>query len=305
MPHLLTFMLLSVPLQAENPTELGKVRWQRDLDAALAQSKKSGKPVFALFQEIPGCSTCQNFGSGPLSQPLLVEAIETEFVPLAIYNNRKGKDSQVLKRFGEPSWNNPVVRFLGADGKDVIKRRDRVWKTGGIAKRMVDALSAASRPVPGYLDAVVQEHSERKEKTTFAMHCFWDGEARLGAMDGVIATRTGHVGGAEVVEVTFAPGRTGIGKLLKAARGQGCASRVFAQSKEQYEAAKAIIGDRARLLTTAIRPAKSSDQKFALRRSRYAKLDLTPFQQTKVNAALRLGKTPDKWLSPRQLAKIR
>ncbi len=38
----------------ENPVELGKVKWQRDHDAAFAQAKKIGKPVLVLFQEVPG-----------------------------------------------------------------------------------------------------------------------------------------------------------------------------------------------------------------------------------------------------------
>ncbi|MCB1098391.1 MAG: hypothetical protein KDN22_22650 [Verrucomicrobiae bacterium] len=40
--------------QAENPVEVGDVAWGRDLERALASAKKSGKPVFALFQEVPG-----------------------------------------------------------------------------------------------------------------------------------------------------------------------------------------------------------------------------------------------------------
>ncbi|MBL8842121.1 MAG: hypothetical protein JNL90_11415 [Planctomycetes bacterium] len=36
------------------PIELGQVDWQRDLDAALAQSKATGKPLAVLFQEVPG-----------------------------------------------------------------------------------------------------------------------------------------------------------------------------------------------------------------------------------------------------------
>ena len=54
------------------------MRWGRDLDAALASSAKSGKPVFALFQEIPGCAGCKQFGRDVLSNPLLVEAIQGE-----------------------------------------------------------------------------------------------------------------------------------------------------------------------------------------------------------------------------------
>ena len=38
----------------QNPVEVGKVHWGRDFDAALNMSAESGKPVFVLFQEVPG-----------------------------------------------------------------------------------------------------------------------------------------------------------------------------------------------------------------------------------------------------------
>src|SRR5258706_973783 len=62
------------------PRELGKVRWHRDFDAATAESRASGRPLFVLFQEVPGCSTCVSFGDQVLSHPLLVDAIEKEFI---------------------------------------------------------------------------------------------------------------------------------------------------------------------------------------------------------------------------------
>ena len=40
--------------QPNNPAEVGDVAWGRDLDAALKASRTSSKPVFALFQEVPG-----------------------------------------------------------------------------------------------------------------------------------------------------------------------------------------------------------------------------------------------------------
>ena len=40
--------------EKENRIEVGKVNWGRDLDAALEASAKSGKPLFVLFQEVPG-----------------------------------------------------------------------------------------------------------------------------------------------------------------------------------------------------------------------------------------------------------
>ena len=137
----------------DNPIEAGDVRWGRDLDAALKNSAKTGKPVLVLFQEIPGCSGVRKFGREVLTHPTLVEAIENEFFPVLVYNNRKGgMDEELLRRFQEPAWNYQVIRFLDAAGRDVIPRKDRVWTTGGVASRMVEALEAANRPVPKSLE---------------------------------------------------------------------------------------------------------------------------------------------------------
>ena len=78
---LLTFAL-TIQLNASNgnPEELGKVNWLRNIEEGIAQSATSKKPVFLLFQEVPGCSTCRNYGQNVLSHPLIVEAIESLFV---------------------------------------------------------------------------------------------------------------------------------------------------------------------------------------------------------------------------------
>src|SRR5689334_1545101 len=68
------------------PEELGRVHWLRDLQAGQAEAAKTGKPMLILFQEVPGCSNCTHFGNNTLSHPLIVEAIETYFVPVCIYN---------------------------------------------------------------------------------------------------------------------------------------------------------------------------------------------------------------------------
>ena len=39
---------------AKNPKELGRVTWLRDFDAAMKRSRKTGKPIFLQFQEVPG-----------------------------------------------------------------------------------------------------------------------------------------------------------------------------------------------------------------------------------------------------------
>ena len=94
------------------PPELGRVAFLRDSVVASKKANADNKPLLVLFDEVPGCATCTGFGSGPLSHPIVVSAAESEFVPLAVYNNVAGKDAEVLKAFNEPAWNNPVVRFL-------------------------------------------------------------------------------------------------------------------------------------------------------------------------------------------------
>ena len=82
----------------DQPIELGQVHWLRDYDAALKQSAEKDLPVFMFFQEVPGCHTCSTFGNRVMSHPLIVEAIETYFVPLVIFNNKGGADAKSLKK---------------------------------------------------------------------------------------------------------------------------------------------------------------------------------------------------------------
>lgn len=45
---------VSEPAPVDQPIELGDVRWLRDLDTAVSDSKKQNKPIAILFQEVPG-----------------------------------------------------------------------------------------------------------------------------------------------------------------------------------------------------------------------------------------------------------
>ena len=98
----------------------------------------------------------------------MVEAIEDCFIPVLVYNNIES-DASLLKSFDEPSWNNPVVRFLNKDGKDVIPRKDRVWSTGPLAARMVESLQASGRDLPRYLDLIGSASNPEMKRASFAM----------------------------------------------------------------------------------------------------------------------------------------
>ena len=87
-----------------------------------------------------------------------------------IRNNVEGYERTILERYDEPTWNNPVVRFVDAKGEDVIPRKDRVWTTGGVLGRMAKALDAAERDVPAWLATAASETASGDVETAlFAM----------------------------------------------------------------------------------------------------------------------------------------
>lgn len=242
--------------EAKNPVEVGKVIWERDYEAALASAKRSGKPVFLLFQEVPGCAGCKQFGREVLSDDKVVKAIQDQFIPLLIHNNKPGKDAEVLEKFNEPAWNYQVVRFLDADGRDLIPRKDQVWESAALMERMRQALAKAGPKKLG------------TKRVAIAQHCFWTGEMKIGAVDGVLRTEAGFLNGNEVTLVDYDPGKISLENLTHNAKEAGVATRVF-ESLDGYQ------------------KAPDSDQKRQLQGTKYAKLRLSPEQATKVNAFAR------------------
>ena len=209
------------------PVELGQVNWLRNMPDAIQQAEKTDKPIFLLFQEVPGCSTCQNFGKEVLGHPLIVEAIETYFVPLAIFNNKGGSDKQVLGAFKEPSWNNPGIRIVDQNRKDIIPRHSGRYTPGSVVQTIVKAMKKDHQPIPEYLQLLQDELSANTKVVVPSMYCFWTGEKVYGSMDGVISTEPGFVKGREVVKVKYDPNRVTEAELLKMGKHQSCADQVF------------------------------------------------------------------------------
>ncbi len=287
----------SQPSRPDQPIEVGTVRWLRELSDALTHAADSQRPIFALFQEVPGCAGCQQFGAEVLSDPVLVDAIETEFVPLLIHNNTGGRDAEVLAQFGEPAWNFQVVRFLDAVGHDVIERRDRVWETGPVAARMIDALEATQRPVPGYLRLLEQQHSDRLRSVFIAQPCFWVGEAALGGIDGVVTTEVGFMERLEVTHLRFDPLATTLEEILATGADRQVASVAFADGTAEPAGGVPVHP------ISKFRRAPASDQ-FRQLQGRIP-AGLNPAQLTKLNAAAVGRADISNHLSPRQLSELR
>lgn len=216
--------------EVHNPASVGTVKWERDYQKALLMAKKSGKPVFALFQEVPGCTGCQQFGRDVLSDQKVVAAIEQNFIPLLIHNNKAGADQEVLKKLGEPAWNYQVVRFLGDDGKDLIPRKDRVWEAPELMERMKAALAKATTPAP------TPTKPAPTQRIAFAQACFWEGQRKLGVIKGVTQTEAGFLDGHEVTLVDFDPKIISSDQLTSKAQAAGVATKTY-HSFESYQKA--------------------------------------------------------------------
>ena len=300
----LVSLILSTPsFAARNPIEVGDVTWSRDYEANLKLSAASGKPILLLFQEVPGCAGCQKFGKEVLSNPLLVEAIEDEFLPVLVYNNRNGgNDSRLLKKFNEPAWNYQVIRFIDGEGKDIIPRRDRIWTTEAVASRMIQALEKAKRPVPEYLKTLKAEANETSQaETAFAMYCFWTGEVAIGKLDGVISTEAGFLDGHEVTRVKYDKNKISLQALAEKASHARCASKVYKPAGDSSKLKGFPVGT----LDTSYRTSRASDQKKQIERWKaiHKIPGLSPMQKTKINAFARSDKRKAlSYLSPRQLA---
>ena len=231
----------------------------------------------------------------------MVEAIEDLFVPVLVYNN-KTSDSALLKKFNEPSWNNPIVRFLNGSGSDLIPRKSGVWAEGPMAARMAATLKAAKRETPSYLSNLAIDRSGL-ETATFAMSCYWTGEARLGAIDGVMSTTAGWTGGLEVVQLNYDPNVVEYSKLVETAQSMQCATKVFTHSDSQLRTAQSLVGNRAVEFPGGARKAGQSEQKYQLRSiAGVRSLPLTTFQSTKLNSYIRSSERQKifEFLSPRQ-----
>ena len=301
---LLTTCFLSLPLIAVNgnPVELGKVQWIRNYEEGIQLSAEEKKPVFLLFQEVPGCVTCQRYGKNVLSHPLIVEAIEELFVPVAIFNNKGGKDAQVLRYYGERAWNNPVVRIVGNNKKDLVNRVGGDYSTLGVVQAMVQSLQAVGNSVPQYLLLLEQELLSKQagtEKAHLSMYCFWTGEKTIGQMEGVVKTLPGFMDGREVVQVEYDPAVISFPKLVQQAEKEQCASHVYTTTKLQEKQAAKVVG--ARSVSKESKFRLDREPKYYLSQTHYAYLPMTPLQAVKVNSAIGSRKSPDIYLSPRQL----
>ena len=284
MKYLLTsiFILLSIYIVAQESfsnQELGEVKWYRNYDKAISEGKKQNKDILLLFQEVPGCSTCRNYGQNVLSHPLMVEAIENFFIPVAVFNNKEGTDRVLLEKFNEPSWNNPVVRIINWKEEDVITRISDDYSAITLCKKMKESLLKKNVSIPEFLNLLEIELSTKNTKEEFfTMYCFWSGEKKLGNINGVISTESGFINHKEVVKVKYNTTIIKKDVLIFKAQQKGFST---IESKHYKVSRK--------------------DLHYFLQHSNLKYIPLTEIQKTKINSAIGEEMPYKFFLSPQQL----
>lgn len=268
-----------------NPTnqniELGKVTWLRDYHEALNKSKVTQKPVLLFFQKIPGCSTCVNYGRDVLSHPLMVEFIENEFVPLAIYNNIEGKDREILNLYNEPTWNNPVSHFINADGKDIIPKLANNYHPLSLYYKLVETLLTLKKDMPSY--ALLLEEDLKIKYNGYVQiiietPCFCSGETTMAQHPAVKYTEAGWIGNKEVVKLFYDTDVAPLNELNAFAKKEGF---YLVDNHEAYRIDK--------------------DPQYYISRSNYKYLPLSKRQRTLINVMIPYKGNPSQFLSPKQL----
>ncbi len=138
---------------------------------------------------------------------------------------------------------------------------------------------------------------EGRERVALCQSCFWTGELRIGAIEGVMTTQAGFIGGREVTLVSYDPKTVSLAKILKQAKADGVASGVYLDDPSKLKDSRKI---------TAYRPAPLHDQKKQIQGTIFSRLELTPEQATKVNAFARGNpKKAAEYLTAEQRAKLK
>lgn len=94
---------------------------------------------------------------------------------MLIYTSKgTAHDAAMLKEFDEPAWNNPVVRIIDSEKKDVIDRINGVYIKRGIATRLLQAIDKAGISLASEARAVLQKVADGKEPDGGEIQLFRD-----------------------------------------------------------------------------------------------------------------------------------
>lgn len=208
-------------LRRNKSETLGRLTFKYDAKSfphALEESRYTDKPVLLLFQATQGAPDAVAMGESVLSHPLLIEAIESLFIPVFVdVAGVSPDDVQLLARYHENCHRGTVIRIVNSKGHDLaVKLEGSRCSVGNIAKAMREALDRKTLQVPKYLKLLEEEHlalvdvPSKTVRTTARVvvvttKATKKAEIGFAELSGVIAVECGKISGTRAVKVTYNP----------------------------------------------------------------------------------------------------
>jgi hypothetical protein len=137
--------------------ERGAVVWLEEYEEAVLRSREEHKPLLVYFCRLDGEPMAEELGAAFFSHPLVVELIETAFVPLFVDNQANGRDQDILDRFKEIPGNKPVMRILNPDSNVPGERLFGNYSAQNLMFSLIYGLKATGNPVPHYIRLMAKE----------------------------------------------------------------------------------------------------------------------------------------------------
>lgn len=156
----------------------------------------------------------------------------------------------------------------------------------------------------GWVMTAAAQQDTGTETATFSMYCYWTGEATLGRLDGLVASRIGHWGGREIVQVDYDASKTDLDEMVRALKQRSSFySVVTPDAKARDEARQVVDADEVVLFEGKphfIEPKHS----LRVAKPKIYALDLTEAQAIRLNAWAHFGGPMPDVLTVEQLEQL-
>ena len=240
------------PLQKAEPVlklhrqrEIGNLKFSFNAESweqAKDESKRSNKAIFILFHESAVHHTGHSLES-VLSNPLLVEAVDTYFITVLVPKRATNlAERELLKKYRTCGLKKTsIVRIVDYKGRYLAGKVNRCdeWN---LARAMGRALVAQGLKVPTYLKLLCLESDPDAEGVAiFGMSSFREGEVAFAKHKGIVSTRAGWIGSKQSVEVSYNPKICPYSKLVQHAIKENAANVIYCLNGRQMRIASSEV----------------------------------------------------------------